>query len=142
MKAADIRFPKKLLLPIAAKYSKGLSIGCVAGGGALGVLIPPSVLMIVLGLYTNTSVGMLFLGGITAGLVIVALFVLYIVITCAIWPEMGPALPAAERATWPEKFAALRAVILPMILVVVVLGSIVGGVRPSSTRSPPRCRPR
>jgi tripartite ATP-independent transporter DctM subunit len=113
---------------LAAKYSKGLSIGCVAGGGALGVLIPPSVLMIVLGLYTNTSVGMLFLGGITAGLVIVALFVLYIVIACAIWPEMGPALPATERATWPEKFAALRAVILPMILVGVVLGSIVGGV--------------
>lgn len=113
---------------LAAKYSKGLSIGCVAGGGALGVLIPPSVLMIVLGLYTNTSVGMLFLGGITAGLVIVALFILYIVIACAIWPEMGPALPVAERATWSEKFAALRSVILPMILVGVVLGSIVGGV--------------
>lgn len=113
---------------LAAKYSKGLSIGSIAGGGALGVLIPPSVLMIVLGLYANVSVGMLFMGGITAGLVIVVLFVLYILIACAIWPEMGPALPVAERATWPEKLAALKAVILPIVLVMLVLGSIVGGV--------------
>lgn len=113
---------------LAANYSKGLSIGSVAGGGALGVLIPPSVLMIVLGLYTNTSVGMLFLGGITAGLVIVVLFIAYILIACAIWPSMGPALPPDQRATWPEKFAALKAVILPIALVIMVLGSIVGGV--------------
>lgn len=113
---------------LAAKYSKGLSIGSIAGGGALGVLIPPSVLMIVLGLYANVSVGMLFMGGITAGLVIVVLFILYILIACAIWPEMGPALPVAERATWPEKMASLKAVILPIMLVAVVLGSIVGGV--------------
>jgi len=53
------------------KYAKGISLGAIAGGGALGVLIPPSVVMIVLSLYTNTSVGMLFLGGVTAGLVIV-----------------------------------------------------------------------
>ncbi|MBN9277594.1 MAG: TRAP transporter large permease subunit [Hyphomicrobium sp.] len=113
---------------LAARYSKGLSIGCIAGGGALGVLIPPSVLMIVLGLYANVSVGMLFLGGITAGLVIVVLFIVYILVACAIWPEMGPALPVAERATWPEKIAALKAVILPIMLVALVLGSIVGGV--------------
>lgn len=113
---------------LAAKYSKGLSIGCIAGGGALGVLIPPSVLMIVLGLYANVSVGMLFMGGITAGLVIVVLFILYILISCAIWPEMGPALPVAERATWPEKISALKAVILPIMLVMLVLGTIVGGI--------------
>ncbi len=113
---------------LAAKYSKGLSIGSIAGGGALGVLIPPSVLMIVLGLYANVSVGMLFMGGITAGLVIVVLFILYILIACAIWPEMGPALPMTERATWPEKLAALKAVILPIMLVALVLGTIVGGV--------------
>ena len=113
---------------LAARYSKGLSIGCIAGGGALGVLIPPSVLMIVLGLYANVSVGMLFLGGITAGLVIVVLFIVYILVACAIWPEMGPALPVAERATWPEKIAALKAVNLPIMLVALELGSIVGGV--------------
>jgi tripartite ATP-independent transporter DctM subunit len=109
------------------KYQKGISLGSIAGGGALGVLIPPSVLMIVLGLYTNTSVGMLFLGGMTAGLVIVTLFVAYILIACAIKPELGPAVPVEERASWGEKLRALRSVILPILLIVGVLGSIIGG---------------
>lgn len=112
---------------LAHNYHKGISLGCIAGGGALGVLIPPSVLMIVLGLYTNTSVGMLFLGGITAGLVIVFLFVAYILIVCALKPELGPAVPQHARASWPEKIAALRSVILPILLIAAVLGSIIGG---------------
>src|SRR3546814_19364699 len=70
---------------------------------------------------------MLFLGGITAGLVIVTLFVGYILIVCALKPELGHALPQSERATWPEKFAALRSVILPILLIAAVLGSIIGG---------------
>ena len=109
------------------KYQKGISLGSIAGGGALGVLIPPSVLMIVLGLYTNTSVGMLFLGGMTAGLVIVTLFVAYILIACAINPKLGPAVPVAERASMPEKLRALRSVILPVLLIIGVLGSIISG---------------
>lgn len=109
-------------------YDKRLSVGCIAGGGALGVLIPPSVLMIVLGLYTNTSVGKLFLGGIGAGLLIVFLFVAYILILCHIRPHLGPALPPAERASFSEKLAAMRAVILPLLLIALVLGAIVLGV--------------
>ncbi|MCA8926727.1 MAG: TRAP transporter large permease subunit [Alphaproteobacteria bacterium] len=109
------------------KYQKGISLGSIAGGGALGVLIPPSVLMIVLGLYTNTSVGMLFIGGITAGLVIVTLFVAYILIACALNPALGPAVPVEERASWGEKLRALRSVILPILLIAGVLGSIIGG---------------
>lgn len=112
---------------LARNYSKTISIGCIAGGGALGVLIPPSVLMIVLGLYTNTSVGKLFLGGIPAGLLIVALFVAYVLIACWLKPELGPALPLAERASWPEKLIALKAVILPLVLIVGILASIVSG---------------
>lgn len=109
------------------KYDKGISLGSIAAGGALGVLIPPSVLMIVLGLYTNTSVGMLFMGGITAGLLLVTLYTAYILIVCAFKPHLGPALPEQERASFPEKLVALRSVILPISLVMVVLGSIIGG---------------
>lgn len=112
---------------LSHNYDKGISLGCIAAGGALGVLIPPSVVMIVLGLYTNTSVGMLFLGGITAGLVLVALFTIYILVVSAIWPHLGPAVPEHERVSFPEKLVALRSVILPILLVVVVLGSIIGG---------------
>lgn len=109
-------------------YSKHLTVGVIAAGGALGVLIPPSVLFIVLGLYTNTSIGKLFMGGMSAGIVLVVLFVLYSLIICKIRPGYGPALPLEERATWGEKILALKAVGLPMVLIVLVLGSLIGGL--------------
>jgi tripartite ATP-independent transporter DctM subunit len=113
---------------LAHRYDKLLALGCIAGGGALGVLIPPSVLMIVLGLYTNVSIGALFLGGIPAGAIIIALFVLYITILCTLRPELGPSLPAHERASWREKIRTLRSGVLPILLIGAVMGSIVSGI--------------
>lgn len=109
-------------------YSKYLTVGTIAAGGALGVLIPPSVLFIVLGLYTNTSVGRLFMGGMPAGLLLVSLFVLYALVVCRVKPELGPAVPPDERASWREKILALKAVALPLLLVALVLGSLLGGL--------------
>lgn len=109
-------------------YSKYLTVGTIAAGGALGVLIPPSVLFIVLGLYTNTSVGRLFIGGLPAGLLLVLLFILYSLVACRLNPELGPAVPAQERASWAERLRALRAMGLPLMLVTLVLGSLVGGL--------------
>lgn len=109
-------------------YSKYLTVGTIAAGGALGVLIPPSVLFIVLGLYTNTSVGKLFLGGIPAGLILVVLFILYSLVLCRFRPEIGPAVPEVERASWREKIIALKAVGFPLVLVTAVLGSLMGGL--------------
>ncbi len=109
-------------------YSKYLTVGTIAAGGALGVLIPPSVLFIVLGLYTNTSVGRLFMGGMPAGLLLVSLFVLHALVICRLKPELGPTVPAEERAGWSERIVALKAVALPLLLVVLVLGSLLGGL--------------
>ncbi|WP_149540652.1 TRAP transporter large permease [Siccirubricoccus phaeus] len=109
-------------------YSKHLTVGTIAAGGALGVLIPPSVLFIVLGLYTNTSVGKLFLGGLPAGLILVTLFVLYSLIACHLRPAMGPALPPEERASWGEKIRSLKAVGFPLLLITLVLGSLLIGL--------------
>ncbi|MCJ7830244.1 MAG: TRAP transporter large permease subunit, partial [Desulfobacterales bacterium] len=72
------------------RYDKRIAIGCIAAGGALGVLIPPSVMMIILGLYTNTSIGMLYAGGVIPGLLFAALFCIYIFIACLLKPERGP----------------------------------------------------
>jgi tripartite ATP-independent transporter DctM subunit len=110
------------------RYDKRLAIGCIAGGGALGVLIPPSVLMIILGLYTNTSIGMLFAAGIPAGLLIVLLFIVYITVRAWLRPDLAPAVPVEERASWRERLVSLRAVILPILLIIGVLGSIVSGI--------------
>jgi len=113
-------------------YDKKIAIGCISAGGALGVLIPPSVLMIILGLYTNTSIGALYAGGILPGILLAIFFIVYIVIACLFRPEWGPALPREERATWKEKLVALRAVLLPIALILGVLGSIfMGAATPS-----------
>ena len=110
------------------RYDKRLAIGCIAGGGALGVLIPPSVLMIILGLYTNTSIGMLFAAGIPAGFMIVALFIVYVTVRAWLRPDLAPAVPVEERASWRVRLVSLRAVVLPVLLIVGVLGSIVSGM--------------
>jgi tripartite ATP-independent transporter DctM subunit len=119
-----------IALPAMLKrnYGKEIAMGSISGGGALGILIPPSVPMILYAALTGESVGGLFAGGIFPGILLALLFVLYIGIRCFLQPSLGPALPKEERASWEEKISSLRAVILPIIIILMVLGSIYGGV--------------
>ncbi len=119
-----------IALPAMLKrnYDKVIAMGSISGGGALGILIPPSVPMILYATLTGESVGGLFAGGIFPGILLAFLFVLYIGIRCFFQPALGPALPEEERATWEEKFSSLKAVVLPIIIIIMVLGSIYGGV--------------
>ena len=110
------------------KYDKELALGCINAGGGFGILIPPSIIMILYSLITGTSVGKLFAAGVLPGLLLLVLISGYIAIRCRLQPHLGPALPPDERGTWSEKLVALRAVALPMLIVVMVLGSIMGGV--------------
>lgn len=109
-------------------YNKHLSVGCILTGGGWGILIPPSVVMIVYALISGESVGRLFAGGIFPGILLLVLVCSYIVIRCYIHPEHGPSLPRAERGNLQKKIIALKAVILPLVIVFMVLGSIVGGI--------------
>ncbi len=109
-------------------YDKHLAVGCVAAGGALGILIPPSVVMIIYAVFCGVSVGKLFLAGIVPGLLLAGLFVLYIGVRCALNPKLGPAVPKEEAATWSEKMSSLKAIILPCLLIIAVIGSIFFGV--------------
>ncbi len=109
-------------------YDKKLAVGCIAAGGALGVLIPPSVIMIIYGVMVEVSIGGLYAGGILPGLLLAGLFIIYIGVRAAIQPKLAPALPIEERATWREKVASLKDVILPVLLVILVLGVIFTGV--------------
>lgn len=109
-------------------YDKRMAIGCISAGGGLGILIPPSVLMILYSLITGASVGKLFAAGVVPGIMLAAMICAYIFIRCWLQPSLGPALPREERGTWPEKFAALRAVLLPLLIVAMVLGSILFGL--------------
>jgi tripartite ATP-independent transporter DctM subunit len=109
-------------------YDKRLAVGTVAAGGALGQLIPPGTIFICIGIFAGLSIGKLFAGGIFAGLVLVILFDSYILVRCYLQPELGPALPREDRATWKEKMISVKAVIWPVIIIIMVLGSIFGGV--------------
>jgi tripartite ATP-independent transporter DctM subunit len=109
-------------------YDKRMAIGCISAGGGLGILIPPSVLMILYSLITGVSVGKLFAAGVIPGILLAVLISAYIFIRCWLQPAMGPALDKAERGSWGDKFQALRAVLLPMVIVLMVLGSIMLGL--------------
>jgi tripartite ATP-independent transporter DctM subunit len=109
-------------------YDKHIAMGCIMAGGALGPLIPPSVVLIIYSLLSGESIGKLFVGGIIPGLLLACIFIIYILVRCFFNPSLGPALPTEERATWKEKFIALRGIILPMLLVSGVLGSLFLGV--------------
>jgi tripartite ATP-independent transporter DctM subunit len=109
------------------RYDKRLALGCVMAGGALGQLIPPSLLFILYGFLANESVGRLFASGVVPGLILSGLFITYTLIACRIKTELGPATLPQERGNWKEKFISLKSVILPILLIIAVLGSIFSG---------------
>lgn len=109
-------------------YNRRIALGSVLGGGTLGQLIPPSTNMVLYGAVTGVSIGGLFAGGISAGVLLASLYIFYVFIRGLIDPSFAPALPPDERATWKEKVFSLKSVFLPMVLVVIVLGSILLGM--------------
>jgi len=119
-----------LALPEMLKrgYDKNIAVGCIPFGGALGPLIPPSVLMIIVGGFSALSIGKLFMGGVFPGLIASLLAVIYISIRCLHRPELAPSLPPEARATWREKFSSLVVVLPTIALIIIVLGSIYAGV--------------
>lgn len=119
-----------IALPMMLKlgYDKKISIGAIQAGGALAMLIPPSALMIILGLFGTMSPGRLFIAGIFPGLLLATLFITYILVRCWLQPNLGPGLPPEARATLKEKLISLRSLILPILLIALVLGSIFFGI--------------
>lgn len=108
-------------------YDKRLALGAINAGGGWGILIPPSILMVLYALITEVSVGKLFAAGVFPGLLLFALVSIYIGVRCWFQPHLGPSLPKEERADWSEKIAALRSVFLPIFIIFIVLGAIFGG---------------
>jgi C4-dicarboxylate transporter, DctM subunit len=106
-------------------YADSLASGTIAAGGTLGILIPPSVPMVIYGILTETDIGKLFIAGIVPGLLLVVLFFAAISLVTLIRPEMGP---RGERMTWPQRWRTMQKVWGIVVLFVVVLGGIYVGV--------------
>jgi tripartite ATP-independent transporter DctM subunit len=113
---------------IKRRYSKDISLGTICAAGGLGILIPPSVLFILYALVAGVSVGDLFIGGVLPGLLLAALYIIYIAIRCFFRPQDGPGVPSKELLPLKEKLVLLKGVILPAVLIVSVLGSIFFGI--------------
>jgi C4-dicarboxylate transporter DctM subunit len=106
------------------KYDDRLATGCIAAGGTLGILIPPSVVMVIYGLLTQTSISELFLAGFVPGFLLVLGFMLAISISCRLNPKYGP---PAERTPIRERLVALRRVWGTALLFLVVIGGLYAG---------------
>jgi len=105
-------------------YSERLFLGTIAAGGTLGILIPPSINMIVYGVLTDSSIPQLYLAGIIPGLVLATLFSLTILVICLIWPQLGG---RRTGATWTQRIRALPDLLPPLVIFLAVIGSIYAG---------------
>ena len=106
-------------------YDRRLVVGSLAGGGTLGLLIPPSLSLLIYGALTDTSIGKLFLAGVLPGLMMAALFMVYIEITVRRQPSLAPQEP---RMPWGETLRATMAVWPILVLILAVLGSLFAGI--------------
>jgi len=109
----------------AYKYDDKISTGCVAAGGTMATMIPPSVLMVIYGFIAEESIGALLLAGIIPGLLEALSYSAMLVIRCKLNPELGPPI---ERVSWGERFGSLKGTWGIMVLIFLVMGSIYSGV--------------
>jgi tripartite ATP-independent transporter DctM subunit len=121
-----------LAIPVMMKYAydKGLISGTICAGGSLGTIIPPSVVVVVLGPVADVSVGDLFVGMIFPGLIMAGLYIAYILVRCMLRPKDGPVIPRADDE--PEMAEKLRVTLIalgpPVAMIGAVLGSIMFGL--------------
>lgn len=107
------------------KYDEGLACGCVAAGGSIGILIPPSIAFIIIASLTEMSIGKLFIAGIIPGLLEAVLYITVIYVLCTVKPEFGPSGPSS---TFREKIVSLKNTWGILVLFILVIGGIYGGL--------------
>ncbi|AKI03146.1 TRAP-type mannitol/chloroaromatic compound transport system, large permease component [Hoeflea sp. IMCC20628] len=110
-------------------YDKVMITGVIQGGSSLGILIPPSVVLVLYGMIARQPVSQLWLAGVFPGLLMAGLFILYIFVRCQLQPHLGPPLPKEERdaITWKERISLLRAGILPFMIFFLMNGLFLMG---------------
>ncbi|MFH1155504.1 MAG: TRAP transporter large permease subunit [Pseudomonadota bacterium] len=108
------------------KYNEAMIFGSIGSAGTLGILIPPSITLIVIGMMTGQSIGKLFAGGLVAGVGIAVLFIIYIIVRSWLQPDLCPALEV--NPSLGTKLRALKSVALPALIILSILGSLFFGI--------------
>jgi len=119
-----VAFPEML----RRRYDKYMAAGSILAGGTLGILIPPSAMLIVYGMVDNTSIGQLYAGAFLPGFLLAALYMVYIYVRCWINPTMGPSIPKEERLPFSGKLKLSMPIFPVAVLIFLVLGTIVIGI--------------
>lgn len=119
-------------------YNKELSTGVIMASGCLGILIPPSIMLILMASYSPVSVGALFAGALVPGVMLGAMYAFYVLVICYLKPSYGPPVPAEERAQVSTRqllIMLLKYVLPPMALILGVLGSLFAGIATATEAS-------
>ncbi len=131
LSVAGMAIGATIALPAMLKlgYDKRMITGVVQAGSSLGILVPPSVVLVLYGMIARQPVSKLWLAGILPGIMMATLFILYIYIRCKLQPELGPALPKEERQiSKAEKFKLLQAGLIPFAIFFSMTGLFLMGI--------------
>jgi tripartite ATP-independent transporter DctM subunit len=132
LSVAGMAIGASLALPemLKRKYDKVMISGVIQAGSSLGIMIPPSVVLVLYGMIARQPVGHLWMAGVFPGLLLATLFLLYIIVRCKLQPNLGPTLSREELAafSWAEKFRLLRAGIIPLIIIFSMTGLFLLGI--------------
>lgn len=113
-------------------YNRSLAAGTIVASGTLGILIPPSIMLVVYAPQAGLSIGQMFMGAVFPGLILSSLYILYVVVRCQLNPELGPPIPVEQRTPFSvdKLFKLLLAMVPPVALMIAVLGTIFAGIAP------------
>jgi len=122
-------------------YDKPLAAGSIVASGTLGILIPPSIMLVVYGPQAGISIGQMFMGAVFPGLILASLYILYVVVRCHLNPELGPSLPPDQITPHSAKkiIRLLKSLLPPILLILAVLGTIFSGIAPPTEAAAVGC---
>ncbi len=132
LSVAGMAIGASLALPemLKRKYDKVMVTGVIQAGSSLGIMVPPSVVLVLYGMIARQPVGQLWLAGVFPGFLLAGLFIAYIAIRCKLQPNLGPSLSIEERRqiSWGEKFRLLKAGIIPLVIIFSMTGLVLMGI--------------
>ena len=132
LSVAGMAIGASLAMPemLKRKYNKVMVTGVIQAGSSLGIMVPPSVVLVLYGMIARQPVGQLWLAGVFPGLLLAVLFMAYIYIRCRLQPHLGPTIPKEEldSITWAQKFRLLRAGIIPLLIIFSMTGLFLMGI--------------
>jgi tripartite ATP-independent transporter DctM subunit len=122
-------------------YDKPLAAGTIVASGTLGILIPPSIMLVVYGPQAGLSIGQMFMGAVFPGLLLAVTYVLYVAVRCYLKPQLGPAIPADQITSFSvaKLWRLIKAMVPPVLLILAVLGTIFSGIAPPTEAAAVGC---